>query len=354
MNSRSGWKKGGLPLNTLKGILWGTLVALPMCLIPTAEAQIVSPLQGGHYSPAVANIRDLATPPPGLFVLWYNAYATSSEYIDRDGNKFNSIRLDQIYPGLPNVDVSLKLKAISSIPTVFWASPFTVLGGARYMAGFSLTYISADASIVTERGGIIIDTTYTRAAVGKNSGFSDMLVVPLGLSWEMEGVDLTFMYGFTAPTGKYETGSSENLGLGFWTHQFQGYGYLYPMEGKATAVMLGVTYELNSKIQDADVQPGGRFSLAWGISQYFSEQFELGIQGGHNWQISDDSGQDVYWDSGIHDRKSTLAFAANYWVLKEHLSLNLKYAFDFGARQRFLNNTWLLNVVFVPGILTGK
>jgi len=101
-----------------------------------------------------------------------------------------------------------------------------------------------------------------------------MLVIPVGLSWELERTDLSFFYGFVAPTGTYETGSDANLGLGFWTRQFQGFGYLYPAEGKSTAIMLGLTYELNSKIKDADLTPGNRFSLEWGISQYFSDQFE--------------------------------------------------------------------------------
>jgi len=329
-----------------------------ICLIfpdQVVYAQIVSPLQGGHFTPGIANIRDMATPPPGIFILWYNAFAGSSKYIDRDGNEFTSIRLDQIHPALPNIDVNLELQSFVSAPTLFWASQFKLLGGARYMAGLSLNYISADVSIVTERGGILKpDTTYVGSAQGKNSGLSDMLFMPVGLSWSLEMFDFTFLYGFAAPTGKYETGSAENLGLGFWTHQFQGYGYYYPVEDRSTAIMLGLTYELNSKLKDAELKPGNRFSLEWGVSQYLSEQFEVGVQGGHNWQISDDSGDAVYWDAGFHDRKSTIAFSACYWPWKERFSATVKYAFDFGVRQRFQNNAWMLNLLFIPNLLTGE
>ena len=328
------------------------LLVFPML---RAEAQVVTPLQGGHYAPAVANIRDRATPPPGLFLLWYNGSSRSDAFIDKRGEAFSSIRLSEVRPNLPDIDVSLELNAFTSIPTLFWASQVKLLGGARYMAGISMNYISADASIITERSGIVWpDSIITKNVEGKNSGFSDMLVVPVGLSWELENADLSFFYGFAAPTGTYETGSDANLGLGFWTHQFQGFGYFYPAADKSTAIMLGLTYELNSAIKDADVTPGNRFSLEWGVSQYLSEQFELGIQGGHNWQISDDTGNDVYWDRTVHDRKSTVAFSAGYWVWKEHLSIVLKYAFDFGVRQRFRNNTWLFNIVFVPNVLTGE
>ena len=59
----------------------------------------------------------------------------------------------------------------------------------------------------------------------------------------------------------------------------------------------------------------------------------------HNWQISDDSGDDVYRDRSFHDRKSTLVFNAGYWLWKERLMLNANYATDYGLRLRFDNTT---------------
>ncbi|NOX84848.1 MAG: hypothetical protein GXO86_02610 [Chlorobi bacterium] len=118
--------------------------------------------------------------------------------------------------------------------------------------------------------------------------------------------------------------------------------------------MLGLTYETNSHIKGSDVKPGDRLTFEWGISQYFTDRFEIGIQGGNNWQISDDRGSEVWWDPSVHDRKSTLAFSANYWVVAEKLYLALKYAFDFGIRQRFKTNMMMLNVIYTPGILDGK
>ncbi|HSG68612.1 MAG TPA: hypothetical protein VK994_07895, partial [Bacteroidales bacterium] len=144
--------------------------------------QVVSPLQGGHYSPGVKNVRDMATPPQGLFLLWYNSYTTSTKYFDRDGNEFDKIRLDQIHPALPNISVDVNLDAIASIPGIFWATPIKMLGGARYTLGISPSYISAEASLLTERNGIIIDTAYTHSVSGKNSGFADLFVVPAMLS----------------------------------------------------------------------------------------------------------------------------------------------------------------------------
>ena len=318
-----------------------------------ASAQVVSPLQAGHYAPTLQNIRDMASPPSGLFFLWYNASFSTDTYVDRDGNEFESINLSQIFPRLPDIDVDVDVSGFTTVPAVFWASDFEVLGGAKYMVGTSLSYVSADATILTERPGII-DTLVTREVTGTNSGFGDLFVAPLGLSWGLEKVDLTLFYGFYAPTGRYETGASDNLGMGYWTHQFQGYGYFYPVPSKATALMLGLTYERNGTIEDADVKPGPRFTLEWGASQFLSETFEVGIHGGHNWQVGDDTGEDVWWDPAVHDKKSIIAFSASFWPWKERVMLNAKYALDYGARQRFQNRSFILNALFVTNVLSGR
>ena len=124
--------------------------------------------------------------------------------------------------------------------------------------------------------------------------------------------------------------------------------------GYGLSRMLGLTYELNGTIEDADVKPGSRFSLEYGLSQYLREQLEVGIQGGHNWQVGDDSGQDVIWDPSNHDRKSMLAFSAAYWPWKNRLHVSLKYGFDYGSRQRFDNSYWMLNAIFLTNLLTGS
>ena len=330
------------------------LAATLLLFTNSGIAQIASPLQGGHYSQNLRNIRDMTNPPSGLFVLWYNSFFSSGSYYDKNGNKFTMINLDQINPKLPNIDVNIDQVGYTTVPAIFWASNFEILGGANFMAGISPGYLSVDASILTERRGIVVDTVYSKNVGGSVSGFTDLFVAPIGLSWGLEKFDVTFLYGFYAPTGKYETGSSDNTGTGFWTNQFQLYGYYYPFENKATAIMIGLTYELNGKIKDVDVSPGNRFTFEWAFSQFLSERVEVGVQGGHNWQISDDTGEGVYWDPSIHDRKSTITFNIGFWPLKERLLVNLKYGFDFDMVQRFKNDSYLLNLLFVTNFLTGN
>ena len=320
--------------------------------IGTLKSQVVSPLQAGHYFPGVINVRDMAAPPPGLFVLLYNAYLWTDTYIDGDGNELKEIDLSKLDPRLPSMNVDLNIQAFSTTPVIAWASKFKILGGTYIPLIMLPGYTYSKAGIFGEMK--IIDTTITSSKSGSIGGFSDIMVQPLGLAWSVPAFDFMFTYAFYAPTGRYETGADDNLGLGYWTHQFQGFGYYYPVADQSTALMLGLTYELNSSIIDSDVRPGSRLTLEYGISQYFTERFEFTVQGAVNWQVSDDTGKDTWWDPSVHDKKNTLLFSANYWAVKNQLYFALKYGFDFGLRERFKNNILCLNIIYVPNVLTGN
>ena len=333
-----------------KFILLACVLAMIAVCPGSGIAQVVSPLQTGHYTPVAQGVRDMSHPVPGLFPIWYNRYGSGDTFYDVDGNKITN--LNQLFPNLA-VDLDYQIDAFASIPMVFWASPFTLLGGATYMAGLSFNWMSVEGDFTTRRQTVIGDSTRTRTFTGSDSGFGDMFFLPVGLSWAQKQSSVMLTYGFAAPTGRYEADADDNLGLGMWTHQFQGFGYYYPRPDQSTALMVGLTYEYNTEIKDTEVNPGNRFSLEYGISQYLSDRFELTAAGGHNWQITDDSGDGVFWDAGKHDRLSTAAFSASYWLWKERLSLAVKYGFDYGARGRFVTDYWMLNLLFIPNVLTG-
>ena len=330
-------------------ILWvASLVAV------AANAQVVSPLQAGHYFPGMINVRDMTNPPPGMTFVLYNVYMWSDTYVDRGGRKIKNIDLGSINPDFPDVTVDFDLQAFTIAPLIMWASPFKVLGATWSPYVILPTFTSSDSRVFAETGPGVIDPPVSGEVSSTVSGFGDLFVQPLGLSWTFEHFDVMATWGFYAPTGPYTTGGSDNIGLGYWTHQFQGFGYYYPSPSRATAFMLGLTYEINGDITDRHVQPGDRLSLEWGVSQYVSERLELTIQGSENRQVTDDRGSDVWWDPSVHDRKSSLFIAVNYWAVANKLYLGLKYGFDYAMRQRFENRMLLLNVIYVPGILNGK
>ncbi|MEE8571640.1 MAG: transporter [Gemmatimonadota bacterium] len=309
-------------------------------LVPGARpagAQVASPLQTGHYVPGVMNLRDYAATAPGLYAVWYNWFVSSGTYVDRNGDELTS----------------LDLSGFATVPSLFWASTFTFLGGARYLAAVAPNWMTSSFTFVVEPGGPGSGPSDGEVVEGSVSGLSDLFVAPVGLSWALGQFDATFFYGFTAPTGRYTTGADDNIGLGFWTHQFQGFGYFFPNPSQATALMLGLTYELNSEIEDVAVNPGNRLSLEYGVSHYPTGWLELGVQGAHNWQVTDDSGSDVIWDPSYHDQKSTLLFSAGFWPWAGRLYVAAKYGFDYGVRQRFKNNNLMLNLIWVTNALDG-
>ena len=334
------------------------LLCLVMFGASGAEAQVGSPMQAGHYYPGLFNLRDLSTPTPGLYVVSYNWFLSSNGYYNKDGNQ-----VTQVQGTLPNgspvtVKVNPSLNSFAAIPMFMYTSNLVmlkkVMGGARYFAGVAPIYMSAKASLAAEGHSTVKDTTYSKTVSVTNSGLSDMIVTPLGLSWWTPKFDLSFVYSMYLPTGRYATGATDNLGLGFLTNQLQLFSYIYLKGDRNKAFLLGFTYELNGTKKDIDVKPGNRFSLEYGYSHYFTERYEMSLKGSNNMQMSDDTGSAVYWDKSIHDKKGIVGLSAGYWVWKDRLELIAKYNYEYGAVQRFQNNNVLVNLVFVTNALRGK
>ena len=312
-------------------------------------AQRVSPYQSGAYYPGLANLRDFAAAPAGLILMDYNYWNGTKGYYDINGNEFSGGAIDLPSPYNPvNVNNKPQISGYSNVLVLSYVSKFRILGGAQYLASVSPIYMNIDYSVFLALG----DTSGNLS--GSISGLGDLSVMPLGLSWSFEKkLDAAFMYTFYAPTGRYETGGDDNLGQGFWTHQFQAAAYLYAMD-QATAFAVIPTLELNGKVKDTDARAGHRFSLEYGISQYFTNWLEVELMNGHNWQISDDTGYDVWW-SGTRfdgrDRKNTFSAGIGVWPVEGILNLRAKYILDYGCRQRFKNGFWSFSLIIIPGIL---
>jgi len=296
-------------------------------------AQRISPYMSGSYYPGLVNLRDYAAAPAGLVFMDYNYWLSSSGYYDKDGEIFSGGTINLPSPFNPiNIDINPEMSGYMNVPSLFYASEFKVFG-ARYLASITPIYLSFDYQVFTAIG----DTSTNIS--GKISGWGDLAAMPLGLSWTFDKkMDLSFMYTFYAPTGRYELGADDNIGQGYWTHQFQLPAYFYAME-QATAFGIIPTFE------------------EYGISQYFTEWLEVEVMNGHNWQISDDSGTDAWWTGtrfDSRDSKSTFSVGVGVWTLKGMLNLRAKYIMDYAVRQRFKNDFISLSLLLMPGILSGN
>src|SRR5436189_4817894 len=75
-----------------------------------------------HFTPGLPNIRDLAVPEPGFYVVVYNYGYFTDRLNDSNGNKLSSVALG---PG-SNVkaDVNVDVSAYALAPTLIWVSKF--------------------------------------------------------------------------------------------------------------------------------------------------------------------------------------------------------------------------------------
>ncbi|QAA82924.1 transporter [Aequorivita sp. H23M31] len=311
------------------------LLLLSFFTIVGFSQNLVSPFQSGYYGPGNLGVRDLAHPiKSGLFVSDYNIFVSSDRFKNIEGDV-----IDGFGPVPFKIDISAY---INTLMFTYASEKLEVLGGGRYMAIIAPSFRTA--GIETALGRIHHD----KGIDARAAGFGDLAIAPAYFSWELGKFDITAGYMFVAPTGRYNTGADDNIGLGYWSHLIQSAFYFYPLPQKATAIMVMPTYEFHGKIKDARVTPGSRLSMEYGVSQYFSPRFDLALQGGHIWQVGDDSGIGVYWDKSHKDKSNMFSIGAGYWLLPEMLYANLKWAKTYGERQNFALNTFEGQIVFVP------
>ena len=323
-------------------------LALVILAIGNLSAQNVSAYQAGAYQPGLLNLRDWATiEVPGLLFMDYNYWNRSDSYIDQYGDKVSSIEINGT-----TLDLSTQISGYINVPVLFYASKRKILGG-RYMASLNPVFLSSNSK--TNIHSSTSDSEYTSS--GNTGGFGDMAIMPLGLGWSFNNkIDLSFLYTIYLPTGRYETGASDNVGKGYWTHLLQLPAYFYLKE-KATAFLIMPTLEMNGKVKDADVKAGSRLTIEYGISQYLTSWLEIEILNGHNWQIAYDEGEDVWWsDTPLYtkDQTSNVSFGVGVWTYSNRINLRLKYAMDYGVKQRYKSNFLSFSAIFIPNLLTGN
>lgn len=319
-------------------------------------SQRVTPFQSGSYLPVLSSLRDFAPAPNGMYIINYMYWVSPQSYYDQNGERISGIDIDlpADTPGVGDnlVDLYPEVRAFMGNFLLYYSSPLIEeLGNARYSfllgPSFQMVRYELDARVgsetFNERGGI--------------SGYGDFFLQPVGLGWSFNNrFDLSFSYGLYLPTASYQTGSDTNLGAGRLTHQFQ-LPFLAYFNEQSTAVLVASTFEINGELIDRDVRPGNRFSLEYGISQYITPWFEVELMNGHNWQVSDDRGEDTWWLNTplqARDRQNLVSLGINVWSWSERLQMRFKYVWTYGAVQNVANNFFSASLFFDPHWLRKK
>ena len=175
-----------MPTRALSKPSW-LAVALALALSAPAEAQFL-----GHNFPGDFGLFAGSQAPPGryggFFVPYYRA---------------DTVKLEEgIALGGPDDAVDI----IAFAPFFSYVSELKIAGG-NY--GFVIAPSFANANLELPRLDVDVD----------QFGVGDLYVVPFQLGWHLERTDMTASYGFFAPTGRYEVGANDNIGLGMWSHE---------------------------------------------------------------------------------------------------------------------------------------
>lgn len=160
----------------------------------------------------------------------------------------------------------------------FWVDEnvFYYVPEHKFLGGYFVPYIGVNAatgSLVAD----IPDVASTNLSAGAGgSGLADTYVQPLNMGWHLGGrVDFNAGYAFTAPTGRYTAGASNNVGSGYWGNNLTTGTTLYITKNKGTSANLATDWEIHRQRKTASVPagqtsnktPGEAFTIEWGFGQ---------------------------------------------------------------------------------------
>ena len=217
---------------------------------------------------------------------------------------------------------------LMDLNTLAWVSKKNVLGGANYSA--SATFPVAKNSLTSDVEG----------RVSGGGGFADSYYLPVILGWRWERVAVRAMYGFLAPTGRFEAGASDNVGSGYWTHTLSSGQTFYLTGNKRLILSAFQMYELHTTQEGTGIHPGDTFDLDYSLmgSLPVSQdvQLQMGVVGYEQRQTTAKTGPTVS-ESASKERYAVNAIGVGVNVAfpRHRSSVGLKYFKEFANRSTF-------------------
>lgn len=280
----------------------------------------------GHYIGGSFNTNDYFVPPsPGwVFTLFYSY--TNTNFYNASGKKADIIQVSQNPP--VNVAMGQQVKTHSIIPLVLYFGKGKILNANwgflvlpmlnNPNANIALDYYLGQNNI----GGQDIDI--------HSFGLGDMYLQPIWLTWHKKKISTTISYGLWAPVGKYTANSPENVGLGYWSHNFRVASRYKP--SKSWGFTGALTYEINSKQKDVYFTEAPHITFDYAASYNFTMGHEIGLFGFGTWQSGTDKGQKGNLPA---DRILGLGLYGAYWFFPGKFGALTRFTRNFGTRNRY-------------------
>jgi len=183
-------------------------------------------------------------------------------------------------------------------------------------------------------------TSDTEGGISGGGGLADSYYQPFILGWRKKRADIRAVYGFLAPSGRFNLGASNNVGSGYWTHAFSSGQTFYLNANRTTAVSAFQMYEVHTTQQGTQIHPGDTLDLDYSLTHVLSLQRELNLQVGlvgyEQWQLTDKTGPNITSaHSSAHYRVNALGFGSTLILPQRKVSVGIKYFKEFEDRSTF-------------------
>jgi hypothetical protein len=281
----------------------------------------------GHYNGSSFNPNDYFAPHPGFIIpVWYG-YANMNYYNSR-GEK--SDQLINPVPGNPtSLQIEQKVITHSFILMAIYGGKGKILN-----ANWGMMIIPTLNSPVAN---IALDYYSSQTGPGryvftnKSIGIGDIYIQPIWLSWKNGKFQYALNYGVWAPTGKYEHGSLDNGGHGYWSHNIRGAVKYKPNPQINTS--FASTLEINHWQKGTDFKEGSHLTFDAGGSYLLDARGdEVGLFGHYSRQISDDKGTE---GSFLSDQIAGIGGFVSYWIVPHKIGIMARITRNFATENRF-------------------
>jgi hypothetical protein len=241
----------------------------------------------------------------------------------------------------------------AGIPIVTYITPLKIFGahyGAMAVMPFANGSLEAPGLGLSEKA---------------STGPSDLYVVPIQLGWHMNRADVTAGLGMFVPTGRYETGASDNLGKGMWSYELSGGATVFLDQGRSWSVSAAGYWETHSKkdaevrVRDVtlrDVKVGQLVTVEGGIGRSFLHgAASVGMAYYAQWKVTgDEVTADPIAELTVPDRHRVWGIGPEVTIpiaTKSRLIslVNVRYLWERGAHLKTQGHSFLMTTTFPLG-----
>ncbi len=183
-------------------------------------------------------------------------------------------------------------------------------------------------------------TSDVQGAISGGGGFADSFYQPFILGWQKKRADIRAIYGFLAPTGKFDSSGNNNVGSGYWTQVLAGGETFYLTNNKATAFSAFQMYEFHGTQEGTQIHPGQTLNLDYSLTRRLplqkDLQLQLGLVGYGQWQTTDKRAPGITsTQAAAHYSVNSLGFASYVLLPARKVTLGAKYFKEFSNKSTY-------------------